>query len=258
MAEDGAPSPLPGIVLGSELAASLQVHPDFNDEVKLVFPFGDISPTGEILPRVRRFRVAGIFDSGFYEYDSKFAIIPEMSAARLFGEYGRAKLGLYLKDASKSDQLKSALVSTFPERSWKISTWRERNQRLFQALLLERWGMFVLLPMIVLEKVKDMAVLRTVGLRLKQVKRIFWWQVAVIGLRGTLLGGILGTLVCLWFHFFPYELPPSYYIRTMPVAFDPFYIVLIVIMGPLISIVAGLYPARQACLPTIAEVIRYE
>ena len=66
---------LPGIILGTELAASLEVHPDFKDEVKLVFPFGDVSPTGEILPRVRRFLVTGLFESGFYEYDHKYAFI---------------------------------------------------------------------------------------------------------------------------------------------------------------------------------------
>lgn len=270
---------LPGIILGTELAAILQVHPDFKDDVKLVFPFGDISPTGEVLPRIRRFRVTGLFNSGFYEYDSKFAIVSKEMAERMFGEYGRYSLAVYLDDVSDSivrlysEVIKKSLKETYEQPAWTASTWRERNQRLFQALLLERLGMmvlllmivliatfniFALLSMIVMEKVKDMAVLRTVGLRLNQVRRVFLWQVFKIGLRGTSIGGTFGIIICLWLYIFPYELPPSYYITHLPVTFDPIYIFLILIAGPVISLLAGLYPAYQSCKPVIAEVLRYE
>ncbi len=264
---------LPGIVLGKELAAHIQVHPDFKDEVKLVFPFGELSPTGEIMPRVRRFRVAGLFDSGFYDYDSKFAVVTDAMSERLFGEYGRASLAIYLKDPAAADRIKAQLEKAYEGHVWQAHTWRERNQRLFQALFLERLGMFILLlmivliatfnifallSMIVLEKVKDMAVLRTVGLHLRQVRRIFLLQVWKIGLRGTAIGGSIAIIICLWLHFFPYELPHSYYIRYLPVTFEPLYIFALIMVGPLISVLAGWYPARQACAPVIAEVLRYE
>lgn len=140
---------LPGIVLGSELAALLEVHPDFKDEVRLVFPFGDLSPTGELLPRVRRFRVIGIFESGFYEYDTKYAFIAQEMAERLLGEYGREKVALFLRDPMDASAVKERMIAAGINEK-NLSTWQEQNRQLFQALLLERIGMFILLLMIVL------------------------------------------------------------------------------------------------------------
>jgi len=268
----GSGSLLPGIILGSELAVELQVHPDFKDDVRVVFPFGDLSPSGEIMPRIRRFRVMGLFDSGFYEYDSKFAIIAAPQAERLFGDYGRKSLALFLKNNVVSAAFKMQLQQLVP-KNWQVTTWRERNQRLFQALLLERVGMFLLLlmvillasftifaliSMIVLEKIQDMAVLRAMGMKRKQVRRVFLWQAGRLGLRGTIIGGVLGILVSLYLYYFPYELPPSYYMQHLPLSLEPALIMLILLAGPLISILAGLYPARQSTRPIVAEVLRYE
>jgi len=264
---------LPGIVLGAELAATLQVHPDFKDEVRLIFPFGDLAPSGEMMPRVRRFLVVGIFDSGFYEYDSRFALITGQRAQRLFGEFGRSSTALYLHNNKRSETLAKQIRADYPQRSWQVATWRERNQRLFQALFLERLGMilllsmiiiiacfniFALLSMIVMEKIKDMAVLRTMGFRKSQLRQVFLWQVGRIGIRGTIMGGVFAIGTCLWLYFFPYELPSTYYIPYLPISLEPLGILLILLLGPLMSMVAGLYPASQASKPIIAEVLRYE
>lgn len=269
----GGDSQLPPIVLGTELAASLQVHPDFGDEVRLVFPFGDVSPSGELLPRIRKFDVRGLFDSGFYEYDHKFAIVPAKDAERLLGSYGRVTLALELADPAASETVATSLAGMAGERPWKVSTWQSRNQRLFQALMLERLGMWVLLTMIVLiasfsifallsiivlEKVADMAVLRSMGLKLKQVRRIFLWQAGQLGLRGTVVGGLIGLIICISLKIFPYRLPPSYYIEYLPIVIEPLQITIMVLVGPLVSLIAGLYPAWQATRYGIAGVLRYE
>jgi len=266
-------SDLPGIVLGSELAASLQIHPDFDDEVRLVFPFGDISPSGAILPRVRKFRVVGLFHSGFYEYDSTFAMIETPLAKRLFGEYARSSLALSLHDPADSETLSASLLAEYPDRLWTVSTWRDRNQRLFQALLLERVGMivlllmiiliasfgiFALLSMIVLEKIPDMAVLRSLGMEAAQIRRIFLWQAGTIGLRGTLIGGVAGLAIAVGLTIFPYRLPASYYIDSLPVSLEPINVFLMILLGPVISLLAGLYPAWQSTRYGIARVLRYE
>lgn len=266
-------SDLPGIVLGSEMAAALQVHPDFEDEVRLVFPFGDISPSGAILPRVRKFRVVGVFHSGFYEYDSRFALIETVMAERLFGEYARSSLALSLHDPADSEALRAALLAEYPGHRWTVSTWRKRNQRLFQALLLERVGMivlllmivliasfgiFALLSMIVLEKIPDMAIMRSLGMRAAQIRRIFLWQAGTIGLRGTLIGGTAGLVIAIGLTLFPYRLPASYYIDTLPVALEPITILMMILLGPVISLLAGLYPAWQSTRYGIANVLRYE
>lgn len=264
---------LPGIVLGSELAAALEVHPDFADEVKLVFPFGDLSPTGEVLPRVRRFRVTGIFESGFYEYDHKYAFIDYEMADRLFDEYGREKLALFVRDPLKVGPIKERLVAQEVDPRVSVATWQEQNRPLFSALFLERIGMFILLSMIVLiasfnifalisivvlEKVRDMAVLRSMGFKTRSVRSVFLLQSTGIGLKGTCVGGFLGLTVCLWLTWFPYQLPPSYYVEFLPISVEWGPVLLALLTGPVIGFLVGLYPARQATGPNIAEVLRYE
>lgn len=264
---------LPGIVLGRELAATLEVHPDFRDEVKLIFPLGDIAPTGEILPRVRRFQVTGLFESGFYEYDHKYAVIDYAMAERMFGEYGRERVALYLKDPLQAAELKKKFLRSGLGSDIQLATWQERNKQLFEALRLERMGMFLLLMMIVLiasfnifalvsmlvlEKVHDVAVLRTLGLNVRQVRRLFLLQSGGIGLKGALIGGLAGLAVCLWLTWFPYHLPPTYYVEFLPIRFHIGQIVVGVLMGPFIGLLVGLYPARQATRYSIAEVLRYE
>jgi len=96
------------------------------------------------------------------------------------------------------------------------------------------------------------------GLTLRQVRRVFLWQAGQIGLKGTLMGAALGLAICGWLLFFPYRLPSSYYIEFLPVAVEPLALVLMIAVGPVISLLAGLYPARQATRYGIAEVLRYE
>jgi lipoprotein-releasing system permease protein len=125
-------------------------------------------------------------------------------------------------------------------------------------ILIATFNIFALLSMIIMEKIKDMAVLRTMGFRKTQLKRLFLWQVGRIGLRGTIMGGVLAIGVCAWLYFFPYELPSTYYIPYLPISIEPLNIALMLILGPVISLLAGLYPAIQASRPVIAEVLRYE
>jgi len=266
------PSGLPGIILGKELAANLDVSP--GDLVEILVPGGNITPMGAF-PGIARFAVAGLSESGMYEYDSSFAYVSLGEAGRLMGMEGRAT-GLEVKvdDIYQAGRIATRIREALGYPYW-AKDWMQSNRNLFSALKLEKVVMFIILVlivmvaafniistliMVVMDKTRDIAVLMTLGATRKMVRKIFALEGLLIGLAGTVAGSILGTLLCYLLRRYQFIRLPSdvYYISTLPVDLSPGILILVGASSILICFLATLYPSRQASLIDPAEAIRYE
>lgn len=265
-------SGLPGIILGKELAANLDVSP--GDLVEVLVPGGNITPMGAF-PGIARFRVVGLSESGMYEYDSSFAYISLGEAGRLLGMEGRAT-GVEVKvdDIYQAGRIATRIREALGYPYW-AKDWMRSNRNLFSALKLEKVVMFIILVlivmvaafniistliMVVMDKTRDIAVLMTLGATRKMVRKIFALEGLLIGLAGTVAGSVLGTLLCYLLRKYEFIRLPSdvYYISTLPVDLSPGILILVGASSILICFLATLYPSRQASLIDPAEAIRYE
>ncbi|MGA6992581.1 MAG: lipoprotein-releasing ABC transporter permease subunit [Candidatus Deferrimicrobiaceae bacterium] len=265
-------SGLPGIILGKELAANLGVSP--GDLVEVLVPGGNITPMGAF-PGIARFRVAGLSESGMYEYDSSFTYVSLEEAGRLMGMEGRAT-GVEVKvdDIYQAGRIATRIREELGYPYW-AKDWMQSNRNLFSALKLEKVVMFIILVlivmvaafniistliMVVMDKTRDIAVLMTLGATRKMVRKIFALEGLLIGLAGTVAGSILGTLLCYLLRRYEFIRLPSdvYYISTLPVDLSPEILILVGASSILICFLATLYPSRQASLVDPAEAIRYE
>ncbi|MDO8462094.1 MAG: ABC transporter permease [Deltaproteobacteria bacterium] len=262
----------PGIILGQELAATLGVHPDFEDKLLLISPLGDIGPNGDFVPKLRQFRVIGIFKSGFYEYDTKYALIGYPEAKRLFPMAGGEGMMVSVNSWQEANLLKKNLEGQ-PLWAGHVETWQGQNSKLFQALRMERVGMFLLLAMIILiatitifgilsliilDKVRDVVLLKAIGLTKSRVRKLFILQGVQIGLKGTAWGGSLGLFVVILLSLWHLPLPSSYYLDYLPVSPNFWQIALILVTAPLLAAATGFYPAGEAAKLEIAPLLRYE
>ena len=266
------PSGLPGIILGKELAANLDVSP--GDLVEILVPGGNITPMGAF-PGIARFEVAGLSESGMYEYDSSFAYVSLEEAGRLMGMEGRATgLEVKVEDIYQAGRIATRIREALGYPYW-AKDWMQSNRNLFSALKLEKVVMFIILVlivmvaafniistliMVVMDKTRDIAVLMTLGATRKMVRKIFALEGLLIGLAGTVAGSILGTLLCYLLRRYQFIRLPSdvYYISTLPVDLSPGILILVGASSILICFLATLYPSRQASLIDPAEAIRYE
>jgi lipoprotein-releasing system permease protein len=251
---------LPGIVVGRELAHSLRVF--VGDQVNVVSPFGDLGPAGP-QPKSRPFRVAAIFYSGMYEYDSKFAYLDLGDAQRFFGT-GDSVTGLELKvtevDAART--VMGRVVFALGGWPYRAKDWGELNRSLFSALQMEKVVMAVILGFIVLvasfiivatlimqvlEKRKEIAVLKSMGAGVPSVMKIFVAQGVVIGAVGTAFGLILGYGTCLLVDKVGIPLDPEvYYISNLPVLVDGAQFGLVALAALVLTYLATIYPAAKA------------
>ncbi len=262
-----------GMVVGEELADVLHVNPVVSEKVRLIFPLGDVGPTGDLIPRVRPLRVVGIFHSGFYDFDSKYALIPYTQAIKLFGSEARTGLELWLDDYNAAEAVKEKLLASHPGGDVAIQTWRDDNPKLFAAMQLEKIGMFLLLGMllliasfnifgltslVVMDKIKDMAILRSIGLTAGKLRKIFLLKAAGIAGTGAFSGGALGLVTTWLLQKYPVKMPATYYVETLPIRMDWADVAVILMIVPLMAILAAFYPAHQASRVTPVEALRYE
>jgi lipoprotein-releasing system permease protein len=266
------PAGLPGILLGKELAVNLGVS--LGDVVEILVPGGNVTPLGTF-PRVTRFRVGGISESGMYEYDATFAYVSFQEAGKLLGMDERGT-GIEVKvaDVYAAGKVAARVRSTLGPPFW-AKDWMQSNRNLFSALRLEKVVMFIILVlivmvaafniistliMIVMEKTRDIAVLMTMGATRKTILRVFALEGLLIGVVGTGLGTALGMFLCDLLRRYRFIRLPSdvYYISTLPVLLDPVNILLVSGSSVLICFLATLYPSVQAARIDPAEAIRYE
>jgi lipoprotein-releasing system permease protein len=271
---------LPGIILGIELAKHLSVSA--NETIQVISPLGTMTPMG-MVPKMKRFRVKGIFHSGMYEYDNTMAYVSLESAQKFFS-MGARVTGIEIK-TNDIYQVRGIGKEIRREMGFPFWTkdWMEMNRNLFAALRLEKIAMFIILVLIVLvaafniistlimvvmEKNKDIAILKSMGAPSKGILKIFIIEGLVIGVLGTFLGAILGLGAAFNLEkitgfvedLFGFKILASdvYYIDKLPSQVNPLDVGLIVITAILISLFATLYPSWRASKLDPAEALRYE
>ncbi|RMG73738.1 MAG: lipoprotein-releasing ABC transporter permease subunit [Nitrospirae bacterium] len=263
---------LPGVIIGNELASILNAY--MGDVVSIISPTGEIGPMG-MLPRVRKFRVVGIFEVGMYEYDANL-ILTSLKAAQEFFGLGQEVTGIELR---LSDIYRAAKVrQMIPQvlgRTYFARDWMQMNRNLFSALKLEKFTMFIILTLIVLvasfnivstlimnviEKQREIAILKAMGATNRGIMGIFIFQGLVIGVVGTVLGIVGGYLLCYIIGRYQIVKLPAdvYYLSHLPVKTDPLDFLLVSLAAIGISLLATLYPAYQAAKLDPVEPLRYE
>ncbi|HEX5432635.1 MAG TPA: FtsX-like permease family protein [Candidatus Angelobacter sp.] len=263
---------MPPIVLGKDMAD--QLGATVGSVVMVVSPQGELTPFG-MAPKYVRFRVAGIFDSGFYDYDTSWAFVNLGDAQRLF-ELGDqiSVIEFKIDDIYKAPQVADEIAKA-AGAGFMASNWMEQNKALFHALSLERLVTFITISLIVfvaalnilislimmvIEKTRDIAVLMSMGARRSQVRRIFIGQGLLIGIGGTALGLIVGyalSWVGAQYHFLALS-PEVYSISYVPFAprlMDGLWIAGVAIA---VSLIATIYPSWSAARILPAEALRYE
>lgn len=263
---------LPAIIVGKELARMLAVQP--GDSVTVVSPMGKMTPVGRV-PQNRKFKVTAIFDSGMYEYDATMVYTSLKEAQDFLGLDERAT-GVEVKvaDIYKADQIGGEVAKKLGYPYW-AKDWKQMNRSLVSALKLEKIAMFVILIMIVLvgalniistlvmvvmEKNKDVAILRAMGATQKSVMTVFMVQGLLVGVVGTLVGLASGLGLCHVLAKYKFiELPSDvYYISTLPVRVEMLDVALVIAAAVVISFLATLYPSWHASRLDPVESLRYE
>jgi lipoprotein-releasing system permease protein len=257
---DAPPEVLPGILIGRELAASLKVV--VGDRLNVVSPLGgELGPQGP-MPKSRPFRVAGIFYSGMYEYDSKFAYIHLREAQGFFGLKGAQGVELKVDDVDRARGVMKVIYDKLEGYPYRTKDWGEMNRNLFAALRLEKLVMAIILSiivivaaglivatiiMLVLEKRKEIAVLKALGVSDGGIVKIFLSEGLQIGIAGGALGLFAGLGWCLLIERVGIKLDPQvYYIPSLPVRIEPFQTALAVLIAILVTFLASVYPALKA------------
>ena len=263
---------VPWIMIGSELAAMLGIFT--GDTINVISPMGEIGPLG-MLPKMKQFRVVAVFDMGMFEYDANLALT-DLKSAQEFFKYGDAVsgIGLKLKDVYAAPEVRKDLNRKLGPPFF-VKDWMMMNRNLFSALKLEKFAMFVVVLLIVLvasfnivstlmmnvmEKQKEIAILKSMGARNRGIMFIFMSQGLVIGLIGTAIGLIGAVILCYVLNTFELvKLPPEvYYLKTLPVKVNVFDFVLVSFSAIAISFLSTLYPAYYAARMNPVEPLRYE
>jgi len=262
---------LPGVLVGRELVKQINLFP--GQEVKVISPLGQNTLAGQT-PYIKPYRVAGVFFTGMYEYDLKLIYV-ELSTLQDFLDLPDVATGIEIRVDDPEDteavvgQLRAALGPAY-----RIQDWKELNRSLFSALKLEKIAMFLVLAiiilvasfsivgnliMVVVEKAREIAVLKTLGASDSGVTRIFSVQGFFIGLVGTAIGVCLGLLACVFADTYGIGIPPDvYYIDRLPVHVDMWSVLQVGAAGLVISIAATIYPAQIASRLRPVEGLRYE
>jgi len=260
------------LLVGKQLAAEWKLSP--GDYVTLTSPQGRLTPFG-IMPRTRRFRVSGVFDSGFYDYDENWCFMTLAAAQGLSGAEGVVNvLEFRLNQPERAAEIVEELRQSAGQ-GFATTTWMEENHALFRALRLEKLvtaifiglitfvaglNILVVLSMTVTDKASDIAILRSMGARREHIRTIFLWVGMTIGATGTLIGLVAGyafSFLAGSTHLIPLD-PQVYavpYVPFHPSLLDGLWIT-VVAMG--ISLGATLFPARAAVRLLPVEILRYE
>jgi lipoprotein-releasing system permease protein len=260
------------LLIGKQLAEEWKLRP--GDYVTLTSPQGRLTPFG-LLPRSRRFRVAGVFDSGFYDYDQNWCFLTLAAAQNLSGGGELVNvLEFRLNFPDRAHEV-AQQVSQIAGQGYAVATWMEENRALFRALRMEKLvtaifiglitfvaglNILVVLSMTVTDKARDIAVLMSLGTRREQIRKIFLWQGITIGAVGTFTGLIVGyvfSFIAGFYHLIPLD-PQVYAVPYVP--FHPGFMdgVWITLVAMAISVGATILPARAAAKLLPVEILRYE
>ncbi|MBP1710418.1 MAG: lipoprotein releasing system, permease component [Deltaproteobacteria bacterium] len=272
---------LAGIVIGREMARNMGIF--LYDAITIISPAGGISTPMGMVPRMKKFVVVGIYESGFYEYDSKLAFL-SLKSCQEFLDMGDSVSGIdiVVNDIYKADVIARSIQNRlgFP---FFTQNWMQMNKNLFSALRLEKRVMFIILSLIVLvaafniisalimvvmEKNKDIAILKSMGATSATIMKIFIYQGLIVGVVGTFFGCVAGLLIALNLQkislfvekIFNFKILPGdvYYLSELPSKVNYSDVVTIVIGTILICFISTIYPSFRASRLDPAEALRYE
>lgn len=281
---DGAKT-VPGILLGRELANQLFVAD--GETVSLVAPSLGVGPGGTPFPKVRTFYVVGMFRTGMWEYDQKFAFTGIEAAQKMSGDEGRiAGLEIKTDDLYAAPHITNELNGVDDEGNplenpehaleypWVVKSWRDLNGALFSALRLEKFVMGLLLSiivivasfsivsiltLIVLEKAKEIAILKSMGASNGMVLGVFAVQGFVIGLAGVTIGSLVGYALAWFLRWWEWKLDTQvYYLDSLPVIISPLNFLVVGAAGLAITFVAGLLPSIVAARQRPVAGLQYD
>ena len=263
---------LPGIIIGDRLADQLRVRK--GDALQAVSPIGSPTAVG-LIPRIKRFAVVGIFDSGMREYDAGLVFLNLPDAQGFFG-FGKVatSIEITVDDVGKAQGIAEEIQSAVGRR-YLVEDWSRLWPNLFAALRLEKIVYFLVLLlmvliaafniistliMVVMEKRKDIAVLRSMGASRGSIRMIFLLKGWIIGAIGTLSGVVLGYVLAVLLQRYQFiELPEDVFpVSTVPVSISPLYFGVVALASLAICCLASIYPARQAARLHPVDIIRYE
>jgi lipoprotein-releasing system permease protein len=269
-----------GLAIGKRLADSLSLRA--GDNVTLVAPRGAVTPMGTT-PRIKTYKVAAVFEIGMSEYDAAFVFMPLIEGQAYFNRSGDVTaIEVYIENPDRVQNFRKPITDAAARPIFMVD-WRQRNATFFNALQVERNVMFLILTLIVLvaalniisglimlvkDKGQDIAILRTIGATQGAVMRVFLITGASIGVVGTLLGLIVGTVVCLniesirqflsWATSTELFSPELYFLSRLPANMDPGETTAVVVMALTLSLLATLYPSWRAARLDPVEALRYE
>jgi len=261
----------PGIVLGKDLAGSLGAM--VGETVTLLTPNGSLTPMG-VMPRQRRFKVVGTFRLGLYEVDNGTGLVSLESGMRIAGRDTVERIELKVGDVYAAPRIADQIAVDFGTE-YVTSDWTDQNQQLYSALMLEKIGMGIgiglivmvaalnivaSLILLVMEKTRDIAILKTMGASARSITLIFLLQGTIIGVLGTLVGATLGSTASYFLDRYKVITIPSdvYQVSYLPFKLLPWDLVTVVVAAIVICFVATLYPSRQAARLDPAQALRYE
>lgn len=262
----------PGIVIGRELGKTLHVY--VGDEVTLVSPLGDLGPMG-VMPRTRKFRIAGIFYSSMYEYDATH-VYTTLSEAQAYFTMPSEITAIHVKvrDAENADLITPKVAAAIGRDDLRVRDWREMNKNLFSALKLERIATFLILSIEVIvasfciictllllmaEKAKEIAILKALGASDGAILRTFITEGVIIGGIGTLIGVSTGASLCAGLAWFGLRLDPDiYYIDRLPINVSAWDYATVAASTLIICAIATVFPAMQAAALRPVDGLRYE
>ena len=269
-----------GVALGSRMAESLGLS--VGDTITLIAPEGDVTPFG-VTPRVKGYPVSAIFEVGMSEYDATIIYMPLEEAQLYFNSEGTVQsIEIMLADPDNVDAMRGAIEQAAGRQIF-ITDWRQRNRTFFNALQVERNVMFLILSLIILvaalniisglimlvkDKGRDIAILRTMGATSSSIMRIFFMTGAAIGVAGTFAGFILGVIVCLnvesirqffsWVSGTVVFDPELYFLSQLPADMETGETLTVLIVALGLSLVATLIPSWRASRLDPVQALRYE
>ncbi|MBN2400193.1 MAG: ABC transporter permease [Candidatus Aminicenantes bacterium] len=260
------------LLMGREMAMKMNLFT--GDSCLVISPRAALSPLG-MIPRFKKFRISGIFKSGLFEFDSGTVITNLAAGQRLFSLKDRINyLQINLEDIFSAEAIAGRMRGILPGQ-FSVITWQELNQSLYSALKLEKTVLFFTLTLIiivaslnivaglillVMQKIKDIGILLSYGTQAGQIKKIFFFQGAVIGLIGTIMGVMLGLGFCYLANRYELIKVPAeiYQVSYVPFRLGIFDLLAVILVSLLISFGATLIPARKAAQVSVVDAVKFE